>query len=105
MTFSERMKDLLDQGVIVTKDIAAKTGAKAKDLGERGVLTLEIKQLEGQAQKLITRLGNTAYESFVEKGAKTISIDTPAVKALLTELASTKEAIEKREIELEARKK
>ena len=58
MTFSERMKDLWDQGVAASKEFAIKAGAKAQDLGERGILMLEIKQLEGQAEKLIARIGN-----------------------------------------------
>lgn len=126
MAFSDRMKELLEQGVSVSrelaakagekaqdwgekgyrvsKEFAAKAGAKAQDLGERGVLTLEIKQLENQARKLTGRLGAEAYHAFVEKGAKTISVDTPAIKALLAELASVKEAIEKRESELQNRR-
>jgi hypothetical protein len=125
MAFSDRMKELLEQGVSVSKDLAAragekaqdwgekgyqaskefaaKAGAKAQDLGERGVLTLEIKQLESQAKKLTGRLGAEAYHAFVEKGSKTISVDTPAIKTLLAELASVREAIEKREAELQSR--
>ncbi|GHT58268.1 hypothetical protein FACS1894109_12220 [Spirochaetia bacterium] len=126
MAFSDRMKELLDQGVSISKDLAAKAGAKAQDwgekgyqaskefaakagakaqdLGERGVLTLEIKQLESQVKKLTGRLGAEAYHAFVEEDHKTISIDTPAVKAILAELASVKEAIENREAELQSRK-
>ncbi|GHV39644.1 hypothetical protein AGMMS49546_12070 [Spirochaetia bacterium] len=126
MAFSDRMKELLDRGVSVSRDLAAKAGekaqdwgekgyhaskefvakagAKAQDLGERGVLTLEIKQLENQAQKLVGRLGTEVYHAFAEKGAKTVSVDTPAVKTLLGELSSVREAIEKREEELRSRK-
>ena len=57
MSFSEKMKEMLDQGVAASKEFAAKAGAKAQDLGERGVLMLEIKQLENQTEKLIGRLG------------------------------------------------
>lgn len=125
MAFSDRIKELLEQGISVSKDLAAKAGekaqdwgekgyhasrefaakagAKAQDLGERGVLTLEIKQLENQARKLTGRLGAETYHAFAEKGAKTISVDTPSVKTLLAELASVKEAIEKREADLRSR--
>jgi flagellar biosynthesis/type III secretory pathway chaperone len=103
MTFSDRLKGIIDQGVAVSKDLAAKAGAKAQDLGERGVMTLEIKQLEGQAQKLIARLGNEAYRAFVERGIKSLSSDTAAVKTLLAEIASVRESIEKREKVLAAR--
>jgi predicted Fe-Mo cluster-binding NifX family protein len=125
MTFGERMKDILEQGVEVSreimskagekaqdwgekgfqasKDLVNKAGAKAQNLGERGVLMLEVKQLEGQAQKLIARLGSEAYNAFAERGAKTISVDTPAVKTLLAELASIRDSIEKREAEIARR--
>ncbi|MDR1949843.1 MAG: hypothetical protein LBQ38_10665 [Spirochaetaceae bacterium] len=126
MTFSERMKELLEQGAQVSKEFvskagekaqdwgekglaaskefAVKAGAKAQDLGERGVLLLEIKQMEGQAQKLVGRLGTEAYSAFVERGAKSVTVDTPAVKAILAELATLREAIEKREVDLQSRK-
>jgi hypothetical protein len=122
MAFSDRMKELLDQGAQVSKELLSKAGEKAQDwgekgyaasknlvsragekaqnLGEQGVLLLEIKQLEGQAQKLVGRLGTEAYHAFVEKGAKSITVDTPAVKTLLAELAGVREALEKKEAEL-----
>jgi hypothetical protein len=105
MTFVERMKELLDQGVAVSKDFAIKAGAKAQDLGERGVMMLEIRQLEGQAQKLIGRLGTEAYQAFTERGEQTLSADSDAVKPILTEIAAARQSIEKKEAELESRKK
>jgi hypothetical protein len=127
MKFSERMKKLMDQGLTVSKDLAvkagekaqdlgekgyeaskklaAKAGAKAQEFGERGVLTLEIKQLENQAKKLIGRLGNEAYMAFVERKVKTLSADTAAVKAILTELEQVRQSIEEKDAELKSRKK
>jgi hypothetical protein len=122
MAFSDRMKEMLDQGAQVSKELlskagdkaqdlgekskklVSKAGAKAQNLGEQGVLLLEIKQLEGQTQKLAGRLGTEAYRAFVEKGAKTISVDTPVVKTILTELASVREVLEKKEAELQGKK-
>jgi hypothetical protein len=121
MTFSERMKELLEQGAQVSKEFAAKAGEKAQDwsekgyqaskefaakagvkaqeLGERGVLLLEVKQLEWQAQKLMTRLGTEVYNCF-DAGADMVSPEIPAIKGVLTELASVRAAIEKREQDL-----
>jgi hypothetical protein len=122
MAFSGRMRKLLDDGAQVSKDILVKAGEKAQDLGqkskklvnqagvkaqnlgEQGVLLLEIKQLESQAQKLVGRLGTETYHAFVEKGAKSISVDTPAVKTILSELSSVREALEKKEVELQSKK-
>ncbi|MDR2741705.1 MAG: hypothetical protein LBB98_06070 [Treponema sp.] len=127
MTFGERMKELLDQGLAVSKELAgkagekaqdwgergfsasrefvSKAGAKAQDLGERGVLMLEIKQLEGQAQSLIARLGAEVYNAFVERDEPVVSADAPVVQSLLAELAVLKSGIEKRETELQNRRR
>ncbi|MDR1587022.1 MAG: hypothetical protein LBS57_06180 [Treponema sp.] len=98
MGFSERMKELLDQGVAASKEFAVKAGAKAQDLGERGVLMLEIKQLEGQAKKLMGRLGAEVYRAF-EKGSS-VSFDDPEIGAILREISSVKEAVEKKDQEI-----
>ena len=104
MTFSERMNELLDQGVAVSKEIAAKAGAKAQDLGERGVLMLEIRQLEGQAQKTISLLGAEAYQVFAERGETTLSAESAAVRSLLADISAIRRAIEEKEAELAQRK-
>jgi capsule polysaccharide export protein KpsE/RkpR len=125
MTFGERMKEILEQGAAISKDLASKAGekaqdwgekgvqasrefinkagAKAQDMGERGVLMLEIRQLEGRAQKLISRLGSETYTLLVEKGASQAGADEPAISAILSELAGIRESIEKREADLKNR--
>jgi hypothetical protein len=100
----EKAQDWSQRGYQASKEFVVKAGTKAQELGEIGVLKLEIKQLEGQAQKLIGRLGAEAYSAFVDRSAKSITVDTPAVKAILAELASVRDAIEKREAELDSRK-
>ncbi|MCL2243707.1 MAG: hypothetical protein FWC03_04475 [Treponema sp.] len=104
MAFSDRMKEILDQGLAVSKEFAVKAGAKAQDLGERGILMLEIKQLEGQAQKMLTRLGTEVYLAFAERDQPVIDRETVEFRTLLNELANLKDAIEKKEAELKNRK-
>jgi len=105
MTFSDRMKEIWDQGFAASKDFAIKAGGKAQELGERGILTIEIKQLEGQAQKLINRLGNEVYAAFAEHDQKTVSSDDSPIKGILTEISLIKESIEQKEAEILAKKK
>lgn len=100
MTFGEKMRDLVEQGVNVSKDFVSKAGAKAQDLGEKGVLKLEIMQLEGQAQKLIARLGSEAYTAFTDRAAESVSREDPVIKGLLAEIAGLRDSIELREAEL-----
>jgi len=104
MTFTERMREMLDQGVAASKELAVKAGAKAQDLGERGVMMLEVKQLESQAQKLIGRLGTEAYQAFTERGESTLSAEATPVKTILSEIATIRESIEQKEAELKLRK-
>jgi len=100
MTFSERMRELLDQGMAVSREFASKAGAKAQNLGERGVLMLEIKQLEAQAQKLLGRLGNVVYQAFTERNQDSVERDSLEVRVLLAELADVKNSIEQKEMDL-----
>jgi hypothetical protein len=103
MTFNERMKDMLEQGWTASKEFAVKAGAKAQDLGERGLLMWDIKQLENQAQKLLTRMGNEAYIAFTEKDQTSIERENAEFKTILDELAVIKEKVERKEYELKNR--
>jgi len=104
MTFNEKMKELLDHGVAASKEFAAKAGAKAQDLGERGVLMLEIKQLESQAQKLMTRLGGVAFRLFTEQNLDSVGRELPEVRLIMTEIAEVRASIERKETELKNRR-
>ncbi|MDR2072712.1 MAG: hypothetical protein LBP60_04680, partial [Spirochaetaceae bacterium] len=99
----EKAQDWGSRGLEATKDFAVKAGAKVQELGERGVLMLEIKQLEGQTKKLLGRFGVELYNIF-ESGAPAVSVEDPEIKAMFTEIGSLKEALEKREQELAAKK-
>jgi len=104
MTFGERMKEMLEQGLAASKDFAVKAGVKAQDLSERGLLMWDIKQLENQAQKLLARLGNETYIAFTERDQATLDRETVEIRTVLEEIAMVKEAIENKETELKNRK-
>lgn len=123
MGFSDTLKELLDQGLAVSRDLAARAGEKAQDwsakgleaagefavkagakvqeLGEKGVLTLEIKQLESQARKLIGRLGAETYSRLVQ--GQTVDSGEGEIGLILGEITSVKETIEQKEAELKNR--
>lgn len=100
MGIGDKIKDYVDQGLSASKDFVNKAGAKAQDLGEKGVLKLEVMQLQGQAQKLIEKLGTEVYETLVSREQKTISKESPVLRDLLREIAEIKESIAKREEEM-----
>ena len=97
MTFSEKMKNLVDQGIKSSKDIVKQAGDKAQQWGEMGVLKLEVVQLRGQAEKLTARLGAEVYEVLVEKGQKTVGKDSPAVRETIDRLEELQRQIEEKE--------
>jgi len=109
MTFGERMMALLEQGASASMEFAAKAaasaGEKAQRAGERGVLMLEIRQLESQAQRLLARLGSAAYAAFAEQGLESLGRDAPGVAAALAELAAAKGAIELKEAALREKRR
>ena len=104
MSFSERMTEMLDQGIAASKEFAVKTGEKAKDLGERGLLMIEIKQLEGRARELVNRLGKESYYAFFERKEESVRRDKPEIAAILSDLEKVRDTIEQKETELKNKK-
>ncbi|MDR2900603.1 MAG: hypothetical protein LBV20_03670 [Treponema sp.] len=93
----EKAQDWGEKGVKASKEMANKAGAKVQEMGEIGVLRFEIRQLEAQAQKQIGKLGIEAYKAFIDRGAKSVTVDTPAVKIILAEIASIEQIIDQKE--------
>ncbi len=105
MAFMDKVKELLDQGVSASRDFVSKAGAKAQDLGEKGVIKLELMQLENQAQKLIAKLGAEAYENFVEREQDSVSRSETKIAEILSEIEKVKNLMERREEDLRTRDK
>ena len=123
MGFSETLKELLDQGLATSKELAAKAGTKAQDLGAKGLkasgeiaskagaklqelgeksaLSVEIKTLEGQTKKLISLLGAEVYRLSAE--GKTISNKKPEIKKILDQISLVRETMEQKEAEQKER--
>jgi hypothetical protein len=89
-------------GMEKIKSFARKTERKAKDLSSQGVLKIEISQLSYQRDKLISKLGEEVYSSFVTLDHATVKRETTAIRGILDEIAQIKAAIESKERECEA---
>lgn len=100
MGFWERSKDLLNQGVLSTKEIFEKATEKSKELGEKGVAKFEIAQLEKQAEKRFAQIGRHVYEVLVKEGQQTISDGTTEIKNLLQEVDEIEKTIDEKEEKL-----
>ena len=97
MGFRERMYDTINQGLKSSRELFDKAKEKAKDLGEKGVIKLEISQLENQAEKLLARLGTAVYQVMVEEEQNTISHGTPQIKEILADISDIRSRIEHKE--------
>ncbi|HSV56481.1 MAG TPA: hypothetical protein VLH39_05165 [Magnetospirillaceae bacterium] len=97
MTFSEKLKQIVNSGLDTSRDIVSKAGGKAQQWGEMGVVRVEILQLRAQAEKLTARLGAEVYEVLVEKGQKTVSRETPAVREVLERISELETGISAKE--------
>ncbi len=103
MGFSEKLKEIVEQGLDMSKDLIEKASAKAKELGELGVLKMEIIQLRGQARRLGAQLGVAVYESLMEKGEASLSKDSPVIKEILQKLDLVNDEIDAREADFRAK--
>ncbi len=99
MTFAEKMKDVINKGLAASKDLAGKAGEKAKELGTKGMLKLEILQLRSRVEKLTAKLGIEVYAAFTEKKEAFVNKDSPAIAKILADIEELRAAIEKKERE------
>ncbi len=102
MAISKKMQDVFKKGVEVSKDLASKAGAKAKELGEMGMLKLEIFQLRSRTDKLTSKLGSEVYSSFVDKNASSVNKDVPEIAELVKEIGRLRSTIEQKEKDFRA---
>jgi hypothetical protein len=86
MTFSEKMRDMVNKGLAASREAVSKAGAQAQVWGEMGVLKVEIIQYRSQAEKLTTQLGTEVYEAIAEKGQASLSADSPALRDLIARI-------------------
>ncbi|HUV07143.1 MAG TPA: hypothetical protein VMX75_05400 [Spirochaetia bacterium] len=100
MDFFERMKKVLGQGFDTTKEALGTAAEKAKELGEKGVLKVEIAKLEREAGKKAALVGNHVFKLLVEEGQNTVSKNTSEIKNLLLEISDLKKRIEAKEEDL-----
>ena len=97
MGFWDRSKELLNRGVVSTKEILEKAGEKGKELGEKGVARFTIMQLEKQAENRFAQIGRHVYEVLVKEGQQTISKGTTEISKLLDEVEHIEKEIDEYE--------
>ncbi len=100
MDFVAKVKQAVNQGLEASRDFLDRASDKAKDLGEKGVLKLEILQFQHDAEKKIAELGTIVYEALAKDGKNTVSKRTAGVKTLIQEIDSLMKQIGEKEEQL-----
>jgi hypothetical protein len=101
MDFWDRMKNAMDKGLEGSRELLNRAKEGAQDLGERGVLRLEIMQLETQAEKLIGKLGARAYEALVSEQRIQVDKQTEGISELIEQIDGLRATIREKEAALE----
>jgi threonine dehydratase len=99
MTFSEKMREMLNKGMAASQDIITKAASQAKTWGEMGALKVEILQLRSQAEKLTAQLGAETYAALAERKEASISVDDPAIRELLVRITELDKLVAEKEAE------
>ena len=105
MDFWDRVKTTIDKSFDSSKEWFDKAKGTAHELGERGVLRVEIMQLESRAEKLTAKLGALTYELLVKKGQGHVGAKTEGLKEIIEEIGSIEARISQKETALEALKR
>jgi hypothetical protein len=97
MTFSEKMRDMVNRGMAASRDAISKAGSQAQAWGEMGVLKIEIIQYRNMVEKLTAQLGAEVFEAFIERGQTSVSADSPDLRDIIVRIRDTEAQIKERE--------
>ncbi|MBU0953928.1 MAG: hypothetical protein KKI09_00750 [Spirochaetes bacterium] len=86
MAFVDQMRGWIDKGLAASKEAFTVVGDKAQQLGEKGVLKMEISQIRSQIMKYTTKLGVEVYDHLVEQDHKSVTRESPAIAETLAKL-------------------
>lgn len=76
----------VNQGLKGSRDALDRARSKARELGERGALRLDLLQLERQRVRLLEELGSLIHDRLGAQGQATVSRGTPGVKDLMMQI-------------------
>ena len=100
MDFKKRMDELIDKGIATSKELWGKAKETARDLSQKGILTVEIGQLERQAHNELARLGAHVYDTLVAKKQPAVHPEELETRKLLDRIQELRSRIEEKEEEL-----
>ena len=100
MSFINKLTDFLDKGVDMSRDAITKAGDVVQDMGNKGVLRIEILQLKEKQNKEYRDLGMAVAEIFRDSPYESITRDTVRVWKSLELIRDFDQQIKTREEKL-----
>ena len=97
MDLWERVRGGLEKGLSTSRDILGKAGEKARDLGEMGIVSLEIRQTEHKIAKKVAQLGTIVYEALARHGESSVMKDNREVADCLEEIERLEQQVAEKE--------
>ena len=96
MGFADDMKGVFSKGGAAARDLLSIAGDKAKELGEKGMVKIEILRIEADIQDALERLGQRASIAFFDEGQSSLSRDDAKVSPLLAQLRTLQGKLKER---------
>lgn len=97
MALWDQLENFINESIKFSKDAYE----KAKELGSLTKLELEVKNLQSQMQKQLTKLGSEVHRLMVDEERGEVSKDDEAVSKILGELQSLNADLLRREAEMD----
>ena len=99
MAFWDSLKDFMDKSIEASGKVLNEFGEKTKELGQKGVIKLEIAQLKNQFKQQSGRLGLAVYELFTKDDKESVTRRNAAVVPILEKMQELEKLIAKKEEE------
>jgi len=101
MSVWDNLKNKLDTGLEGSKKVFSAAKEKAQDLGEKGVVKVELTQLRSKKDHLYKEVGAKVHLLLGIEGRGSVSLKTAELKPLFEELTELEESIQQKEILLQ----
>lgn len=99
MSFWDNLKDFVDKSIETSGKAFNELGEKTKELGQKGVIKVEIAQLRSKFKQQSDKLGLTVYELFTKQEKDSVTRRNQTVAPIIDAMQELEKLIEQKEEE------
>jgi hypothetical protein len=100
MGLKERFQQSFKKSLDIGKDTFGKALHRARELGEKGVLTVEVRELREREEEFLRKIGEEVYQSIVVSERTSITNKNQKIMGFLEQITQVRLDILEREEEL-----